>query len=345
MLLVLDWFLLARSAMRDTGNESRGWAADMANGCAEAGADLVLVGRDEQNLRQAAAELSAPERSVVVLAADLSSPEEAERLCDRALTEAGPIDILINNVGGRRENIPTVDAASDLACLDLVSSSFRVQAFGAAMLPRKWGRIINVASISGQVAVRGIAGRHYETAKAALVGFTKAVAADWAAQGITVNAIAPGGFMTDANRRWFRERPEFIKEFETQIPLGRLGEPEEIGPLAVYLASEASRYMTGGTCWCRWKTATLWCRPYAERRSEQASTGWRATPRSATTTATHPAHEAVTARLLKLVKFCVFVDEHFFCPAVRTKRLVRQQRTALAMGILDFLALRQQLFL
>ena len=115
------------------------------------------------------------------------------------------------------------------------------------MLPRKWGRIINVASISGQVAVRGIAGRHYETAKAALVGFTKAVAADWAAQGVTVNAIAPGGFMTDANRRWFRERPEFIKEFETQIPMGRLGEPEEIGPLAVYLASEASRYMTGAT--------------------------------------------------------------------------------------------------
>ena len=119
--------------------------------------------------------------------------------------------------------------------------------FGAAMLERRWGRVINVASISGTVAVRGIAGRHYETAKAALVGFTRAVAADWASRGVTVNAIAPGGFMTDANRRWFRERPEFMKEFVAQVPMARLGEPEELGPLAVYLASEASRYMTGAT--------------------------------------------------------------------------------------------------
>jgi NAD(P)-dependent dehydrogenase (short-subunit alcohol dehydrogenase family) len=64
---------------------------------------------------------------------------------------------------------------------------------------------------------------------------------------VTVNAIAPGGFMTDANRRWFRERPEFQQEIEKLIPMGRLGEPHELGPLAVYLASEASRYMTGAT--------------------------------------------------------------------------------------------------
>ena len=84
-----------------------------------------------------------------------------------------------------------------------------------------------------------------QDAKSALVAFTRAVAADWAARGVTVNAIAPGGFLTDANRRWFRERPEFQKEFEANIPMGRLGEPEEVAPLAVYLASEASRYMTG----------------------------------------------------------------------------------------------------
>jgi gluconate 5-dehydrogenase len=223
----------------------------MAQALAEAGADLVLVGRDEQNLRQSAAELGEIGRIVQVLPADLTTPVEAERLCDRALVECGPIDVLINNVGGRRENIPTetmpLETWQRYLDLNLTSAFVCTKRFGAAMLPRKWGRIINVASISGQIAVRGIAGRHYETAKAALVGFTKAVAADWAAQGVTVNAIAPGGFLTDANRRWFRERPEFIKEFESQIPMGRLGEPEEIGPLAVYLASEASRYMTGAT--------------------------------------------------------------------------------------------------
>jgi NAD(P)-dependent dehydrogenase (short-subunit alcohol dehydrogenase family) len=250
MAKVMDWFSLQGRRALITGG-SRGLGRAMAQALADAGADLVLVGRDEQNLRQAAAELSKGEQTVVALAADLNSPEEAEKLCDRALAECGPIDILINNVGGRRENIPTEAMQLEIwrryLDLNLTSAFVCTKRFGAAMLPRKWGRIINVASISGQVAVRGIAGRHYETAKAALVGFTKAVAADWAAQGVTVNAIAPGGFLTDANRRWFRERPEFIKEFEAQIPMGRLGEPEEMGPLAVYLASEASRYMTGAT--------------------------------------------------------------------------------------------------
>jgi gluconate 5-dehydrogenase len=117
---------------------------------------------------------------------------------------------------------------------------------GAPMLARGWGRVINVASIAGPlVAMRGIRGRHYETAKAAVAGFTRSVAADWAKRGVTVNAICPGGFLTDPNRRWFRERPHFQADFERDIPMGRLGEPMEIAPLAVYLASNASQYMTG----------------------------------------------------------------------------------------------------
>jgi NAD(P)-dependent dehydrogenase (short-subunit alcohol dehydrogenase family) len=250
MTTVFKWFSLKGRRALITGG-SRGLGRAMAQSLAEAGADLVLVGREEANLQQAAAELGALGPSVSILQGDLNSPEEAERLCDRALAELGPIDILINNVGGRRENIPTetmpLETWRRLLDLNLNSAFVCTKRLGGAMLARRWGRVINVASISGQVAVRGIAGRHYETAKAALVGFTKAVAADWAAQGVTVNAIAPGGFMTDANRRWARERPEFIKEFTNQIPMGRLGEPEEIGPLAVYLASEASRYMTGAT--------------------------------------------------------------------------------------------------
>jgi gluconate 5-dehydrogenase len=88
-------------------------------------------------------------------------------------------------------------------------------------------------------------GRSYETAKGALTMFTKAVAADWAAHDITVNAIAPGPFLTDANKRWIGEKPEFEGEVAASIPMGRWGSPEEIGPLALYLASEASSYMTG----------------------------------------------------------------------------------------------------
>src|SRR5262249_53697377 len=129
--------------------------------------------------------------------------------------------------------------------LNLTSVVVCTQKLASGMLERGWGRIINIASICGQIATRNIGGRHYEVAKAALAGLTRALAADWAPRGVTVNAIAPGGFMTDANRRWFRERPEFQKEVESIIPMERLGNPEELGPLAVYLASDASSYMTG----------------------------------------------------------------------------------------------------
>jgi gluconate 5-dehydrogenase len=115
------------------------------------------------------------------------------------------------------------------------------------MLKRGQGRVINIASISGMIANRGIGGRHYETAKAALIHFTRATAADWAPRGVTVNAICPGLFMTEPNIAWAKKRPEVIDTIVRAIPMGRAGEPHEIGPLAVYLASPASSYVTGAT--------------------------------------------------------------------------------------------------
>ncbi|HEY7156359.1 MAG TPA: SDR family NAD(P)-dependent oxidoreductase [Gemmataceae bacterium] len=245
---VLDMFRLEGRRALVTGG-SRGLGRAMAQAFAEAGADLILVGRDADSLNRAREELRPLGRDVRTLAADLSSGESAERLCDELLRDHPPLDIVVNNVGGRRENIATeempLETWRQLIDLNLTSAFVCTKRLGGAMLSRRWGRIINIASICGQIATRNIHGRHYETAKAALVGFTRALAADWAPFGVTVNAIAPGGFLTDANRRWFRERPSFQKEFESIVPMGRLGEPEEIGPLALYLASEASRYMTG----------------------------------------------------------------------------------------------------
>jgi gluconate 5-dehydrogenase len=247
-MAVLDLFRLEGRRALVTGG-SRGLGRAMAQAFAEAGAELLLVGRDADSLGRARDELRPLGRDVRILTADLSSGEEAERFCDVVLREHAPIDIVVNNVGGRRENIATEEMPLEtwqrLIDLNLTSAFVCTKHLGGAMLARRWGRIINIASICGQIATRNIHGRHYETAKAALVGFTRAVGADWAPYGVTVNAIAPGGFMTDANRRWFRERPSFQKEVESIIPMGRLGEPEEIGPLALYLASEASRYMTG----------------------------------------------------------------------------------------------------
>jgi NAD(P)-dependent dehydrogenase (short-subunit alcohol dehydrogenase family) len=245
---VMDTFRLEGRRALITGG-SRGLGRAVAQALAEAGADLVLVGRDPNTLRQAGDELRSLGRYVATLVADVGDGAAAEAMCARALVEHGPIDILVNNVGGRRENIATeampLETWKRLLDLNLTSAFVCTKHIGGAMLARRWGRVINMASISAEVSYRGIAGRHYEAAKAALVGFTRAVAADWAPHGVTVNAVAPGAFLTDANRRWFREQPTLQAEVETRIPMGRLGEPQELGPLAVYLASDASRYMTG----------------------------------------------------------------------------------------------------
>jgi len=209
----------------------------------------VLVGRERASLDAAAEAATALGVEVATLVGDLSVPDEAEETARRAVGEWGPIDILVNNVGGRRFNVPTEEMPTDTwrTQLDLnVTSAFVcTKIVGGEMVRRRSGRIVNVASISGLIANRGIAGRGYEAGKAALVAFTRAVAADWAPFGVSVNAIAPGVFLTDPNRRWFDENPQLRETIESMVPMGRLGEPREIAPLALYLASDASSFMTG----------------------------------------------------------------------------------------------------
>ncbi len=246
---VLDRFKLTGKRLFVTGG-SRGLGREMALACADAGADVALVGRDPDSLDRTAADIRALGRAALSIRADVSDPTTCEATCRRALAEFGPIDVLINNAGGRRVPTPTQDLPLDtwreLMDLNLTSVFVCTKLIGGAMIDRgRGGRVINVASINALVAGRKIGGRHYEAAKAAVVGFTRAVAADWAAAGVTANAILPGGFLTEPNRRWQETHPEVIAEFERQIPMGRFGAPEDLGPLAVYLASDASRYMTG----------------------------------------------------------------------------------------------------
>src|SRR5262245_43989870 len=246
---VLERFKLTGKRLFITGG-SRGLGREMALAIADAGADVILVGRDSSSLEATAGDIRALGRQSWTIAADVGNPADCETACKAALDQHGPIDILINNVGGRRENIPTesmsLDKWRELLDLNLTSCVLCTKWLGAAMIERgQGGRVINIASINALVAGRGIAGRHYEAAKAAVVQFTRAVAADWAVHKITVNAILPGGFMTEPNRRWSKTNPEVIERFRANIPLGDFGEPEDLGPLAVYLASDASRYMTG----------------------------------------------------------------------------------------------------
>ncbi|HUR53574.1 MAG TPA: glucose 1-dehydrogenase [Gemmataceae bacterium] len=247
---VLDRFRLDGRTAFVTGG-SRGLGRAMAQALAEAGADLVLVGRDADALEVARNELAALGRWVAVVPGDVSTPEGANAACDAALNLGRDIDILVNNVGGRRVDIPTEDMPLDewrkLIDLNLTSALACCQNIGRGMLERGRGSVINVTSIAGPIAMKGIRGRHYETAKAALTALTKSLAADWADRGVRVNAIAPGVFLTAPNKRWFGEKPEFRDAFVSHIPMGRLGDPDELGGAAVFLASDASRYMTGAT--------------------------------------------------------------------------------------------------
>jgi gluconate 5-dehydrogenase len=245
---VLDRFRLDNKRLFITGG-SRGLGREMALAIAEAGADVVLVGRDADSLARTSADIRAIDRQAWPLQADAAIPEQCERAC-RAALSLGPIDILINNIGGRRINVPVEEQSLEdwqqMMDLNLTSTFLCTKLIGGEMLARgEGGRVINIASVSGLIANRGVAGRHYETAKAAVIQFTRATAADWAPRGVTVNAILPGGFMTEPNQRWARESPHVIDAFKQQIPMGEFGRPEDLGPLAVYLASDASRYMTG----------------------------------------------------------------------------------------------------
>jgi NAD(P)-dependent dehydrogenase (short-subunit alcohol dehydrogenase family) len=246
--MILDQFRLDGRRALITGG-SRGLGLEMARALGEAGAELIITSRDEANLHEAREVLSAVAPRVDVVQADVGTPDGATRMCEHVLANLGPIEILINNVGGRRINFPTEDMPLEewqrIVDLNLTHAFICTKLIGGAMLSRGHGRIINVASISGLVAGKAMRGRSYETCKAALAMFTKAVAADWAPKNVTVNAIAPGAFLTDANRRWFSERPELKTEIESIVPMGRMGDPREIAGLALYLASDASSYMTG----------------------------------------------------------------------------------------------------
>jgi len=245
---VLDRFRLDGRRLFITGG-SRGFGRVIALAAAEAGADIVLNARDPDALARTADEVRERGRRVWTFPGDIAQPTLCENLCKRVLAEAGPIDILVNNVGGRDLDVAIED--TDLATwqrfvdLNLTHCFLCTKIVGGAMLARGAGRIINIASISGLVANRGIGGRHYETTKAALIHFTRAIAADWAPRGVTVNAICPGLFMTEPNLAWAKKHPEVIETFVRAVPMGRAGEPHEIGPLAVYLASPASSYVTG----------------------------------------------------------------------------------------------------
>ena len=220
----------------------------MALALAEAGADVAISGRKRETLEETAAELAAATgRRIVPFVADVTSADAVTSLAADVAAGFGQIDILINNAGNNiRGSVGDLSEADWDSVLDtnLKGPFLCSRAFGPAMATRGWGRVINLGSI---LSVIGIAGRApYASAKAGVTSLTRVLALEWAAQGVTVNAICPGPFGTDMNKPLLND-PVKYQEFVKNLPIGRWGELDELAGLVVFLASPASSFVTGSS--------------------------------------------------------------------------------------------------
>jgi len=224
---------------------ARGLGRAIAAALAGQGATVVLNGRDSAALAAAVEAIRAAGGAASALPGDITGPAAREALFAGIRTEHGRLDILVNNAGARaRKNLADF-APGDLERVTATNlfAPFEMSRLAATMMiAQGGGRIINIASIAGPIARGGDAA--YTTAKAGLIGLTRALAAELGPHAITVNAIAPGFFATEANTE-MTDDPEIARWLAGRTSLGRWGEVGEIGGAAVFLASDAASFVTG----------------------------------------------------------------------------------------------------
>jgi 3-oxoacyl-[acyl-carrier protein] reductase len=235
---------------------SRGIGRAIAFGLAAEGARVMLCARDEATLRATADELSATGAEVHAMTADVSRTADLDRLADEARARLGGVDILVNNAGGPpKGEIADLDDAAWAAALDtnLHATMRLTRAVLPEMRARRWGRILNIISTSAKEPFPGLGLSN--VARAGVVAFAKTLATEVGPDNVLVNCIAPGAIWTERSRvnlaaqAAAQGRPieEMRAASEQGIPLRRIGEPEELANLAVFLASDAGSYITGTT--------------------------------------------------------------------------------------------------
>ena len=225
---------------------SRGLGQEMAEGLAEAGASLMLCARREEWLTPTVDEMRKQGFRVEGTVCDVAQADQVQAVVDKTMASFGRIDILINNAGvtwgARPEDMP-LDKWQKVIDINLTGAFLFAQAAGREMLKREYGRIINVASVSGiQASVNGPHYAAYSASKAGLMGLTRELAASWGRQGIRVNAIAPGFFHS---RLADPAIPLAEPRIKASNPIPRVGAVGELKGVAVFLAADASNYITG----------------------------------------------------------------------------------------------------
>jgi NAD(P)-dependent dehydrogenase (short-subunit alcohol dehydrogenase family) len=217
----------------------------IAHGLAEAGADVIPTARRIEQVNAAADEVEQRGRRSLRVSSDVSDRASLENLLHESVKALDKVDILVN-CAGRTKRGPTIDFPDDdwtaIIETNLTGTLRACQVFGRHMLERKYGRIINIASLSTFVALLEVAA--YSASKAAVASLTKSLALEWSPHGVNVNAIAPGVFETSLNTHLLHDTPRG-NEFKMRTPMRRFGNVEELAGAAVFLASDAASFVTG----------------------------------------------------------------------------------------------------